>query len=70
MQSASVGDLIFTIADTISYLSRWYTFLPGDILLTGTPSGVGIGRKPPVFIEKGDVVNVDIDRIGTLTTHF
>lgn len=70
MQSASVSDLIFPIAETISYLSRWYTFLPGDVLLTGTPSGVGVGRKPPVFVQKGDVLRVEIDRIGTLTSRF
>ena len=70
MQSASVSDLIFPIAETISFLSRWYTFQPGDILLTGTPAGVGIGRKPPVFIHSGDTVAVSVDRIGTLTTRF
>jgi len=70
MQSASISDLIFPIAETIAYFSRWYTFLPGDVLLTGTPSGVGIGRQPPVFIGDGDVLQVNIDRIGTLTTRF
>jgi acylpyruvate hydrolase len=70
MQSADVSDLIFPIPEVIAYLSRWYTFLPGDVLLTGTPAGVGVGRKPPVFIRKGDVLQVAIDRIGTLTTRF
>lgn len=70
MQSADVSDLIFPIADVIAYLSRWYTFLPGDVLLTGTPAGVGVGRKPSVFIKKSDVVEVHIDRIGSLVTRF
>jgi 2-keto-4-pentenoate hydratase/2-oxohepta-3-ene-1,7-dioic acid hydratase in catechol pathway len=70
MQSSPVSDLIFSIAELISYLSRWYTFLPGDVILTGTPSGVGIGRKPPVFIKKGDTLEVEIDRIGTLISRF
>ena len=70
MQSASVSDLIFPIAESIAYFSRWYTFQAGDILLTGTPSGVGIGRKPPIFLAKGDIVEVDIDRIGVLRTRF
>ena len=70
MQSASISDLIFPIAETISFMSRWYTFTPGDILLTGTPAGVGIGRKPPVFVRDGDTLEVEIDRIGTLITHF
>jgi 2-keto-4-pentenoate hydratase/2-oxohepta-3-ene-1,7-dioic acid hydratase in catechol pathway len=70
MQSAGVSDLIFPIADVIAYLSRWYTFMPGDVLLTGTPAGVGVGRKPPVFIARGDVLKVSIDKIGSLTTHF
>ncbi len=66
MQSAAVGDLIFDVAETISFFSRWYEFLPGDVLLTGTPAGVGVGRKPPVFMKAGDVVEVEIDRIGVL----
>jgi acylpyruvate hydrolase len=70
VQSADVSDLIFPIAEVIAYLSRWYTFLPGDVLLTGTPAGVGVGRKPPLFIKKNDVLNVEIDRIGELTTRF
>jgi acylpyruvate hydrolase len=70
MQSAPISDLIFPIPEVISYLSRWYEFSPGDVLLTGTPAGVGIGRKPQVFMRKGDVVSVEIDRIGTLISHF
>jgi acylpyruvate hydrolase len=66
MQSAPVSDLIFELGDTIAYLSRWYTFRPGDVLLTGTPAGVGVGRKPPVFMRAGDVVEVEVEGIGVL----
>ena len=66
MQSAPLSDLIFSIAETIAYFSKWYTFHPGDVLLTGTPAGVGVGRKPPVFMKAGDVVEVDIGGIGVL----
>jgi acylpyruvate hydrolase len=68
MQSAPVSDLIFPIAAMIAHFSRWYTFLPGDVLLTGTPAGVGVSRTPPVFVTSGDIVEVAIDRIGTLRT--
>ena len=66
MQSAPVSDLIFTIAETIAYFSKWYTFQPGDVLLSGTPAGVGVGRKPPIFMKSGDVIEVDISGIGVL----
>lgn len=69
MQSAKVSDLIFELADTIAFLSRWYRFQPGDVLLTGTPAGVGVGRKPPVFMHEGDTVEVEIDGIGVLRNH-
>ncbi len=66
MQSAKVSDLIFELGETISYLSRWYRFRAGDVLLTGTPAGVGVGHKPPVFMAAGDVVEVEIDGVGIL----
>jgi acylpyruvate hydrolase len=66
VQSALISDLIFSLQDTISYFSRWYEFLPGDILLTGTPAGVGVGRKPRLFMKHGDVVEVEIEGIGQL----
>ena len=70
MQQSPIGDLIFSVGEIVSHFSKWYRFSPGDVLLTGTPAGVGIGRKPPVFMNAGDKVEVTIDRIGTLTTHF
>ncbi len=69
VQSVEMSDLIFSIGETISYLSQWYAFEPGDVLLTGTPAGVGVGRKPPVFMHPGDVIEVEIDGIGVLRNH-
>lgn len=66
VQDAPIGDLLFDLADTIAWFSRWYTFSPGDVLLTGTPAGVGVGRKPALFMRAGDTIEVSIDRIGTL----
>ncbi|MES2414234.1 MAG: fumarylacetoacetate hydrolase family protein [Pseudomonadota bacterium] len=66
MQKAPISDLIFSLAETIAYFSKWYTFQPGDILLTGTPAGVGVGRKPPVFMKAGDVIEIEVSGIGTL----
>lgn len=66
MQSAHTSDLIWPIPRLISYFSRWYPFRPGDILTTGTPAGVGFARKPPVFMGDGDVVEITIEKVGTL----
>lgn len=67
VQSAPISDLIFSLADTIAYFSNWYEFLPGDVLLTGTPAGVGVGRKPGLFMKAGDVIEVEIERVGVLS---
>lgn len=66
MQSVTFDDLIFDMGQTVSYLSQWYEFRPGDVLLTGTPAGVGVGRKPPVYMKAGDTVEVEIEGIGIL----
>ena len=66
VQSSPVADLIFELSETIAYFSRWYAFRPGDVLLTGTPAGVGVGRSPPVFMRSGDVVEVEISALGVL----
>ncbi|MCZ6589850.1 MAG: fumarylacetoacetate hydrolase family protein, partial [Alphaproteobacteria bacterium] len=65
-QDAKVADLIFDIPTLIETISGGITLLPGDIILTGTPVGVGIGFDPPVFLQSGDVVKVTIDPIGTI----
>lgn len=63
-QEISTGEMIFDIWDQIAYLSTVMTLEPGDVLATGTPSGVGAGMKPPQFVKVGDVMRVEIDGIG------
>ena len=65
-QDDVVASLIFDIPTLIETLSRSMTLEPGDIIATGTPAGVGMGFKPPRFLQKGDVVKITIDPIGTL----
>jgi acylpyruvate hydrolase len=66
VQSASTDDLIFDVASLVSLISIGITLEPGDIIVTGTPSGVGAARKPPLFMKAGDVCEVEIEKIGTL----
>ena len=67
MQDASTGDMVFNVAQLIAYCSRMFTLEPGDVIMTGTPSGVGKGMDPPRFLNDGDKVTVSIDGIGELT---
>jgi 2-keto-4-pentenoate hydratase/2-oxohepta-3-ene-1,7-dioic acid hydratase in catechol pathway len=66
MQKASVGDLIFDVPALISYISQFTPLAAGDLLLTGTPGGVAAFREPPPWLSAGDVVEVDISRVGVL----
>jgi len=66
MQDSSTADMIFGVATLISELSRGITLLPGTVILTGTPPGVGMARTPQVFLSHGDTVEVEIERIGVL----
>ncbi|XP_028391146.1 fumarylacetoacetate hydrolase domain-containing protein 2-like [Dendronephthya gigantea] len=66
MQNSNTEKMVFKTAAAVSYISQFMTLKPGDVILTGTPPGVGCFRKPPVFLKKGDVVEVEIDEIGTL----
>jgi len=66
MQDATTADLIFDVPYLIEFLSRGMTLLPGTVLSTGTPSGVGFARKPPAWLKPGDVFEVEIDGIGVL----
>ena len=66
-QESTSGDLIFDIPTLIEWLSRGMTLLPGDILSTGTPSGVGYARTPPEFLKPGDVVACEVDGIGRIS---
>ncbi|MCO6480810.1 MAG: fumarylacetoacetate hydrolase family protein [Phaeodactylibacter sp.] len=65
MQNSTTADLIFGIPHLVSYISRFMTLLPGDIISTGTPFGVGLGLKPPRYLKPGDVVELGIDGLGT-----
>ncbi|MCY3833148.1 MAG: fumarylacetoacetate hydrolase family protein [Chloroflexi bacterium] len=67
MQRGATADMIFSVRHLIAYLSRAFTLYPGDVILTGTPAGVGKARKPPQFLGDGSVVSVEIDGIGKLT---
>jgi 2-keto-4-pentenoate hydratase/2-oxohepta-3-ene-1,7-dioic acid hydratase in catechol pathway len=67
MQDWNTGDMIFDVPTLIAFLSGSTTLLPGTVILTGTPHGVGFARKPPVFLQPGDSVTIEIDRIGALT---
>lgn len=66
MQSSNTSQLIFPIDYLVSYLSHVATLLPGDLIYTGTPPGVGMARTPPVFLRPGDVVEITIEGLGTL----
>jgi 2-keto-4-pentenoate hydratase/2-oxohepta-3-ene-1,7-dioic acid hydratase in catechol pathway len=66
MQDSSTSQLIFRVDEVIAYLSRIFTLEPGDLIFTGTPPGVGMARTPPVWLKPGDVVEVEIDGLGTL----
>lgn len=65
MQTGNTADFIFNVTEVVSYLSNFMTLLPGDVVSTGTPPGVGLGFKPPVYLKEGDVVEYGIDGLGT-----
>ena len=67
MQSSNTRNMIFSVRHLISYCSHNMTLLPGTLLMTGTPEGVGFARNPPVFLRAGDVVEVEIENVGALT---
>ena len=67
VQDSRTSQMIFNIREIVSNLSKSLTLLPGTVILTGTPEGVGFTRQPPLFLKAGDVVSVEIERIGTLT---
>lgn len=66
VQDGTTADMIFGVAHIVAYLSRFWTLLPGDVIATGTPAGVGFARNPPVFLQPGDLVEVDIEGVGVL----
>jgi len=69
MQASSTSQLIFPVEDLIAYVSGVCTLRPGDLIFTGTPSGVGFTRTPPIFLKDGDTVEVEIEKLGILRNH-
>ena len=69
MQSSNTGRMIFSVAFLVGFLSRHFTLFPGDVVLTGTPSGVGVFRDPSIYLRDGDEVSISIENIGTLVNH-
>jgi 2-keto-4-pentenoate hydratase/2-oxohepta-3-ene-1,7-dioic acid hydratase in catechol pathway len=66
LQQGNTRDMIFSVAQTIAFLSSLMTLEPGDLIATGTPSGVGFKRQPPIFLKDGDIVEVEIEQIGVI----
>jgi 2-keto-4-pentenoate hydratase/2-oxohepta-3-ene-1,7-dioic acid hydratase in catechol pathway len=67
MQKSNTSDMIFNVKQLISFLSQGTTLLPGTVILTGTPEGVGFTRKPPIFLARNDTITIEIESIGKLT---
>ena len=67
VQESGTRDMIFGVAKTIAFLSQGTTLLPGDVIFTGTPQGVGMGRSPQLWLKDGDVVEVGLEGVGTCT---
>jgi 2-keto-4-pentenoate hydratase/2-oxohepta-3-ene-1,7-dioic acid hydratase in catechol pathway len=66
-QDGSTATMVFGVAELVSYCSTFMTLLPGDIITTGTPPGVGMGQKPPVFLRGGEVMRLGIEGLGQQT---
>jgi 2-keto-4-pentenoate hydratase/2-oxohepta-3-ene-1,7-dioic acid hydratase in catechol pathway len=64
MQTGNTRTMIFGVANLVSYISRFMTLLPGDVITTGTPPGVGLGHKPPAFLKAGDVMTLAVSGLG------
>jgi 2,4-didehydro-3-deoxy-L-rhamnonate hydrolase len=67
MQDSSTAEMVFSVAELISFASEGMTLEPGDLIATGTPAGVGVARRPPIFLQPGDEVVVEIGGVGRLT---
>ncbi|MCB0167025.1 MAG: fumarylacetoacetate hydrolase family protein, partial [Anaerolineae bacterium] len=66
MQDSNTGEMIFKIPELIAFITKSSTLNPGDVIITGTPHGVGVFREPKVFLKSGDVVEVEIEGLGIL----
>jgi 2-keto-4-pentenoate hydratase/2-oxohepta-3-ene-1,7-dioic acid hydratase in catechol pathway len=69
VQHGTTKQMIYGVGETLAYISRSFTLNPGDLLATGTPSGVGYARTPPWLLHPGDIVEVEVERLGILTNH-
>ncbi len=67
VQSSNTSQMIFNVREIVSNLSKSMALLPGTIILTGTPEGIGFSRRPPLYLQEGDIISVEIEKIGTLT---
>ncbi|PQE28268.1 fumarylacetoacetate hydrolase protein [Rutstroemia sp. NJR-2017a WRK4] len=67
VQESSTRDMIFGVKETVAFLSQGTTLMPGDVIFTGTPQGVGMGRKPQLWLQDGDIVEVGLEGVGTCT---
>lgn len=67
MQTGSTSTMIFNVAQLVAYISRFMTLMPGDVITTGTPPGVGMGRKPRIFLKDGDVMHLTVEGLGEQT---
>ena len=67
MQNANTSDMLFPVDETVALLTECMTLEPGDLLVMGTPAGVGYARKPPVWMKPGDTIEIEIEGIGTLS---
>ena len=65
MQDGNTSTFVFNVPFVISYVSRFMTLLPGDVISTGTPPGVGLGMNPPLYLKEGDIMELGIDGLGT-----
>jgi 2,4-diketo-3-deoxy-L-fuconate hydrolase len=63
-QQGTTGQMIFDVSALVSYVSRFMTLLPGDLISTGTPAGVGFAARPPVFLKAGDIVELGVESLG------
>ena len=67
MQDSTTANMVFGVAEIVAFVSQAITLEPGDLILTGTPAGVGVFRDPPVLLAPGDEITVEIDGVGAIT---
>jgi len=67
MQDSNTSNMVFGVADIVSFVSQGITLEPGDLIITGTPAGVGAFRKPQVWLKPGDEITIEIDGLGSIT---